>query len=187
MLSTLAFAWERACMVIYGGWVFGNALNHPKKFLTLTYWVHTAPPTAMPLTPPGHDARDNPRRLTVEPLTAYPRDLALQTMCLYVMYFTIDKASPHATVLTPLLHGVAFTGSISVMVGYAVMAFFGAAHHGSWYAWEAAMSKVGERACVRRASVRPAAYMFRVRYKSPRTLPHAALVSPSHHLVSPHP
>eukprot|EP00618_Florenciella_parvula_P032603 CAMPEP_0119540066 /NCGR_PEP_ID=MMETSP1344-20130328/52050_1 /TAXON_ID=236787 /ORGANISM="Florenciella parvula, Strain CCMP2471" /LENGTH=345 /DNA_ID=CAMNT_0007583655 /DNA_START=43 /DNA_END=1081 /DNA_ORIENTATION=- len=102
MLSTLAFAWERACMVIYGGWVFGNALNHPKKFLTLTYW----------------------------------------TMCLYVMYFTIDKASPHATVLTPLLHGVAFTGSISVMVGYAVMAFFGAAHHGSWYAWEAAMSKL---------------------------------------------
>ena len=76
-------------------------------------------------------------------------------MCLYVMYFTIDKASPHATVLTPLLHGVAFTGSISVMVGYAVMAVFGAAHHGSWYAWEAAMSKVGERACARRASARP--------------------------------
>lgn len=85
-------------------------------------------------------------------------------MCLYVMYFTIDKASPHAAVLTPLLHGVAFTGSISVMVGYAVMAVFGAAHHGSWYAWEAAMSKVGAHAPCQR----PAAHLSR------RTSPHVA-------------
>ena len=63
-------------------------------------------------------------------------------MCLYVLYFTIDKASPYAAMLVVPLHGVAFTGSISVMVGYAVMAIFGSTHHGSWYRWEAAMSKV---------------------------------------------
>ena len=102
--SVYAWLWERLCCGACACYVFGNALYHPAKFYTLTFW----------------------------------------SLCLYACYHSVDKASPFAAPLVVLLHGVAFTGSISVFFGYGLMAAFGRAHHGSWYKWENAICKLNK-------------------------------------------
>lgn len=98
----LATLWSGTCCGAYSAWLIYNAVNHPGKFLTLTYW----------------------------------------TLCVHVLYHAIDKSTTWARLCVLMLHGVAWTGAISVFIGYGVMAWFGSWHHGSWLAWENAMCRL---------------------------------------------
>jgi len=75
---------------------------------------------------------------------AYYGHLTYWTLALHAVYFTVDKASPHAKPAIYLLHGMSFSGAIAVLIGYTFISLGGAyKFDGSWVAWENA---VGARA-----------------------------------------
>jgi len=69
--------------------------------------------------------------------------LTYWTLTLHAVYFTVDKASPHASRAIYLLHGASFAGAIAVFIGYSFISIGGMYRFGSWLAWENA---VGARA-----------------------------------------
>jgi len=73
----------------------------------------------------------------VKPL--YFGHLTYWTLALHTVYFTVDKASPHAKVAIYLLHGASFCGAMAVFIGYSFISLGGMYRFGSWTAWENAV------------------------------------------------
>ena len=78
---------------------------------------------------------------TVNP--AYFGHLTYWTLCVHAVYFTVDKASPHASTAVLVLHGLSFAGAMAILAGYTFISLGGLYRFGSWLAWENA---VGARA-----------------------------------------
>jgi hypothetical protein len=70
--------------------------------------------------------------------------LTYWTLLLHVVYFSVDKASPHAAAPVRLLHGMSLVGGIAVFLGYAVLSLVGILHWGSWSEWARQITLTGE-------------------------------------------
>ena len=69
--------------------------------------------------------------------------LTYWSLCLQVVYFSIDKSSPTAATTVYFVQGTAIIGALAVMLGYTTMALGGIYRFGSYVTWENA---IGARA-----------------------------------------
>ena len=71
--------------------------------------------------------------------TGYFQHLTYWALTLHTVYFTVDKASPHASTAIRALHGFSLCGAVAVLIGYSLISIFGKIHFGTWIAWENAV------------------------------------------------
>ena len=65
--------------------------------------------------------------------------LTYWSLCLQVVYFSIDKSSPTAATTVYFVQGTAIIGALAVMLGYTTMALGGIYRFGSYVTWENAI------------------------------------------------
>ena len=65
--------------------------------------------------------------------------LTYWSLCLQVVYFSIDKSSPTAATTVYFVQGTAIIGALAVMLGYTTMALGGIYRFGSFVTWENAI------------------------------------------------
>lgn len=65
--------------------------------------------------------------------------LTYWTLMVHLVYFCVDKSSPHATASIYLLHGMSFCGAMAVFIGYSFISLGGMYRYGTWIAWENAV------------------------------------------------
>lgn len=73
-----------------------------------------------------------------------PNYMGALTSCmlgLHCVYFSVDKASPHAHAAVQLLHCTSFAGAMCILFGYACLSLGGTYRYGNWLAWENAIGE----------------------------------------------
>ena len=71
--------------------------------------------------------------------------LTYWTLMVHLVYFCVDKSSPHATASIYLLHGMSFCGAMAVFIGYSFISLGGMYRYGTWIAWENAVGAAAGR------------------------------------------
>jgi len=61
--------------------------------------------------------------------------LSQSTLVIYVLYFSLDKASPHVPLWVRLLHALALNASLMIGFGFVILAALSAPRYGSFVGW----------------------------------------------------